>query len=77
MQDRGARAAARTLARGARGRPVPARRWPWAVAAVAAGALSGAAVALALRRGRAGGAVQEPEELQAVVDRPDGTTTGS
>ena len=52
---------------------VPVRRWPWAVAAVVAGACAGGAVAYVLRRVQgtdAPGAV-DPDELLAVVDRPD------
>jgi hypothetical protein len=52
---------------------VPARRWPWALAATLAGALAGAAVAYASRRvqGQDSPEAVEPEQLQAVVDRPD------
>ena len=54
------------------GPPVAHRRWPAALAAAAAGAAAGVAVAMVLRRlhGDAPDA-QEPEELQAVVDRGD------
>jgi hypothetical protein len=50
------------------------RRWPWALAASVAGAAAGAAVAYAVRRvqGQDGPGAVEPEQLQAVVDRPDG-----
>jgi hypothetical protein len=51
----------------------PRRRWPWALAAVVAGAVAGGGVAYAVRRVEgvdAPGAV-EPEQLRAVVDRPD------
>ena len=43
------------------------------MAAVVAGGLAGAAVAVALGRRRGVGAdeVQEPDEVEAVVDRPD------
>jgi hypothetical protein len=64
--------AARTIVRRRPGTGGPARRWPWAVAAVVAGGLAGGAVALVLRR-RGGAApedVQEPDEVEAVVDRP-------
>ena len=49
------------------------RRWPWAVAAVLAGAAAGAAVAYAAPRvqGQDGPGAVEPEQLQAVVDHPD------
>ena len=52
---------------------VPRRRWPWALAAVLAGAAAGGAVAYAVRRVEgtdAPGAV-ELDQVQAVVDRPD------
>ena len=42
-----------------------------------AGALAGAGVALVLRARRSDAVVQDPDEVQAVVDRPDGTTTGT
>ena len=61
------------LARRAAAAAVPARRWPWAVAAVVAGGAAGAAAAYAVRRVEgtdAPGAV-EPDQVQAVVDRPD------
>lgn len=53
------------------GPPVAARRWPVALAAAVAGAAAGAAVAMVLRRLRTQDApgAQEPEELEAVVDR--------
>jgi hypothetical protein len=49
------------------------RRWPWALAATVAGAAAGAAVAYAVRRvqGQDRPGAVEPEQLQAVVDRPD------
>ncbi|MBW3551714.1 MAG: hypothetical protein KY442_13295, partial [Proteobacteria bacterium] len=52
--------------------PVGARRWPWAVLAAAVGAAAGAGVALLVGRliGEDAPGAQEPEELQAVVDRP-------
>ena len=51
----------------------PRRRWPWALAATVAGAAAGAAVAYAVRRveGQDRPDAVEPEQLQAVVDRPD------
>ena len=47
-------------------------RWPWALATTVAGAAAGAAVAWALRRveGEDQPGAQEPDEVQAVVDRP-------
>ena len=55
------------------GPPVARRRWPVGLAAAVAGAAAGVAVAIALRRLRAGDPpdAQEPEELLAVVDRGD------
>jgi hypothetical protein len=52
--------------------PRTSRRWPWAVLAVLAGAAGGAAVAASRRSGGepALDAV-DPEQLRAVVDRPD------
>ena len=54
--------------------PRPVRRWRWALAAAVAGAAAGAAVAYAVRRveGQDAPGAVEPEQLQAVVDRPDG-----
>jgi hypothetical protein len=51
----------------------PARRWPWALAATVAGAAAGAAVAYAVRRvdGQDRPGAVDPEQLEAVVDRPD------
>lgn len=51
---------------------VPARRWPWALAATVAGAAAGAAVAYAARRvdGTDSPGAVEPEQVRAVVDRP-------
>ncbi len=56
---------------------VPARRWPWALAATMAGAAAGAAVAYAVRRveGTESPGAVEPEQLRAVVDRPDDETS--
>jgi len=59
------------LGRGAVARP--ARRWPWALAATVAGAAAGAAVAGAARRGQDRAGAVDPQQVQAVVDRPDGT----
>ena len=49
-----------------------AARWPWAVAAVVAGAAAGAGAAYAVRRvqGEDRPDAQEPHQLRAVVDRP-------
>jgi hypothetical protein len=54
------------------GPPVAAPRWPWALAAAIAGAVGGALVAVAVRRLSRPDApdAQEPEELEAVIDRP-------
>jgi ElaB/YqjD/DUF883 family membrane-anchored ribosome-binding protein len=54
------------------GPPVGAARWPWAVAAAVAGAAAGIAVAVVLRRVAAPDppGAQDPEELEAVIDRP-------
>ena len=57
--------------RGARvGPPIAVRRWPWALTAALAGAVVGAASAVALRAvfPRDAPGAQEPDELQAVVD---------
>ena len=53
------------------GPPVAVARWPWALAAAAAGAAAGVVVAIAVRRLSRPDApdAQEPEELQAVIDR--------
>ena len=57
--------------------PEPVRRWRWALAAAVVGAAAGAAVAYAVRRveGQDAPGAVEPEQLQAVVDRPDGATS--
>ena len=49
------------------------RRWPWALGAALAGAVGGAAVAYVAGRlqGPDAPGAQEPEQLQAVVDRPE------
>lgn len=57
--------------------PVGVRRWRWAVGAAVAGAAAGAAVAYVASRLRtqdAPGAL-DPEQVEAVVDRPAGTPT--
>lgn len=56
------------------GPPTAVRRWPWALAAAALGAVAGGAVAVLVRRlaGQDPPGAQEPEELVAVVDRPVG-----
>jgi hypothetical protein len=61
------------------GPSVPSRRWPWALAATAAGALAGACVAYAVRRveGQDNPGAVEPEQLVAVVDRPDDDNTAA
>ena len=54
------------------GPPVAKARWPWALAAAVVGAAAGVAVAVALR-GRADPPdAQDPEDLEAVIDRPAG-----
>ena len=60
------------------GPPVAVPRWPVAVVAALAGAAAAAGVVLLLQRLRTQDApdAQEPEELQAVVDRP-GPAVGS
>ena len=54
-------------------RTLPAPRWPWALAAVVAGAAAGAAVAYAARRvqGQDRPDAVDPQQLRAVVDRPE------
>jgi hypothetical protein len=52
------------------GPPVAARRWPWAVAAALAGAAAGIAVAVVVRRLTERPDAQDPEDLEAVIDRP-------
>jgi hypothetical protein len=51
----------------------PSRRWPWALAATVAGAAAGGAVAYAVRRvqGQDRPGAVEPEQVRAVVDRPE------
>lgn len=62
--------------------PVGARRWPWAVVAAVAGAAAGAAIAVLAGRlaGRLMGQdapdAQDPEDVQAVVDRPGDLPAG-
>ncbi len=53
------------------------RRWPWALAAAVAGAAAGGGVAHVARRlaGQDRPGAVEPEQLRAVVDRPDETGT--
>lgn len=61
------------------GPPVAVRRWPWAVAAAVVGAAAGMAVAQLVARliGTDAPDAQDPEDLQAVVDRPlDGPADG-
>lgn len=64
-------AAVDALRGGPVGPPIGPRRWPWAVAAAVAGAATGAAVAVLVRRviGEDAPGAQEPEDVQAVVDR--------
>ena len=61
------------------GASVPARRWPWWLMATLAGALVGAAVAVAVRRvrGQDGPDAVEPDQVEAVVDRPEDPTGSS
>ena len=53
------------------GPPVAVRRWPWALGAALLGAAAGAAAALLVGRLLVSDApdAQEPEDLEAVVDR--------
>ena len=53
--------------------PVGVRRLPWALAAAVVGAAAGAATALLVRRviGQDAPDAQAPEDLEAVVDRPE------
>lgn len=59
------------------GPPVAVRRWPWAVAAAVVGAAAGAAVAYVVGRvvGQDAPDAQEPEDVQAVVDRAPETAS--
>ncbi len=59
-------------AAGAWARRAPVRRWPWAAAAVVAGAAVGGGVAYVVRRvqGEDQPGAVDPASLQAVVDRP-------
>jgi hypothetical protein len=55
-----------------RGRQVPrARRWPWALLAAVLGAAAGSAAAVVVRslEGTDAPDAQEPDQVQAVVDR--------
>ena len=52
------------------GPPIAVRRWPWALAAAAVGAAAGVAVALVLRGRPDAPGAQDPEDLEAVIDRP-------
>ena len=77
LEDAGHRGSAAWAAlRDPAGDVLPTRRWPWAFGAAVAGAAAGAVVALAIGRVRTADVpgAQDPEELQAVVDRPEGTT---
>ena len=56
------------------GPPVAVRRWPWALAAAVVGAAAGAGVAYVVGRvvGQDAPGAQDPEDVEAVVDRaPD------
>ena len=50
----------------------PPRRWPWALLAAALGAAAGSAAAVVVRslEGTDAPDALEPDEVQAVVDRP-------
>lgn len=76
LEEAGERGGAALLALrgGPVGPPVAVRRWPWAVGAAVAGAAAAAAVTWAVGRLRTSDAPDalEPEEVQAVVDRPVG-----
>jgi hypothetical protein len=54
------------------GPPVAVPRWPWALAAAIAGAAAGVAVAVAIRRvaGADRPDALDPEDVEAVIDRP-------
>ena len=50
--------------------PVATARWRWALAAAVAGAAAGVAIAVALRNRADPPDAQDPEDLEAVIDRP-------
>lgn len=59
--------------RGSRvGPPTAVRRWPWALGAAVLGALAAGGLSACVRRlaGQDAPGAVEPDELQAVVDRP-------
>jgi hypothetical protein len=69
---------ARRTGTGLRGRrPPAARRWPWALLAAVLGAAAGSAAAVVVRslEGTDAPDAQEPDEVQAVVDRPEPPST--
>ena len=61
----------RTAVAHLRGRELRSRRWPWAVLAAVLGAAAGSAAAFAVRslEGVDAPQAQDPDEVQAVVDR--------
>ena len=75
LEDAGTRGGAAWAAlRSEEAAPATTRRWPWALGAALAGAAGGAAMALLAGRLRTEDAPDalEPDQVQAVVDRPDG-----
>ncbi len=65
--------------RGARvGPPTAVRRWPWALGAAVLGALAAGGLSLLVHRlaGEDAPGAVEPDDLQAVVDRPDAGPAG-
>jgi hypothetical protein len=74
MGQHGSGGARRAVARLRGQEEPPSRRWPWALLAAVLGAAAGSAAAFAVRtlEGTDAPDALEPDEVQAVVDRPGG-----